>query len=478
MNISIRIFLSFLAVVCLCLFFPLQRLADTINVHYREGVEDVLADQANILAAFVQDEMQQGGFSAARWREIFNDTHGRTVSALIYQLSKEHVDADVYITDVNGTVLFDSETPSNAGADFSQWRDVYLTLQGRYGARTSRLDTKGEPASRLHVAAPIYLDGSMAGVLTVVKPTTNIRYFEQGARKNIIRSGIFAFAAAGLLSLLVTYWLTRPIKRLTAYAKGIRDGQNPAFPRLDSSEIGELGTALAEMQETLEGRRYVEQYVEHLTHELKSPLSAIRGAAELLKEPMEDAQRQRFIRNIEGQSIRMQELVDRMLELAALESPGYQRSHDAVDVSALLHSVCAAKEPLMLARKLRHEVHAPEKLPVEADGFLLRQALSNMVQNALDFSPEGGRITVYAALENGTVCISVCDAGPGIPEFATERVFEKFFSLQRPDSGQKSTGLGLNFVRQVAQLHGGAATLSNRPEGGACAAFIFPAREG
>lgn len=474
MSISVRIFLSCLAVVCLCLFFPLQRLADTINMHYREGVEDVLADQANILASIVEDEMRQGGFSAARWRDIFNDTHGRAVSALIYQLNKEHVDAHVYITDTHGTVIFDSEHPDNAGEDFSQWRDVYLTLQGQYGARSSRLDTKDETSSRLHVAAPIYLDGTLAGVLTVVKPTTNIRYFEKGARKNIIRSGIFALATAGLLSLLVTYWLTRPIKRLTAYARGIRDGKKPGFPRLDSSEVGELGTALAQMQEALEGRRYVEQYVEHLTHELKSPLSAIRGAAELLKEPMEDVQRQRFIRNIEGQSRRMQELVDRMLELAALENPAYQRAYEEVDVTALLYSVCASKEPLMLARRLHHEVDAPEALLVDADAFLLRQALSNMVQNSMDFSPEGGRITVRAALENGAVHMQVCDRGPGIPDFATGRVFEKFFSLQRPGSGQKSTGLGLNFVQQVAQLHGGSASLGNRSDGGACCALVFP----
>ena len=120
MSISVRLFLSCLAVVCLCLFFPLQRLADTINMHYREGVEDVLADQANILASIVENDAKLGGFSADRWRDIFDDTHGRMVSALIYQLDKEHVDAQVYNTDINGIVRFASEQPANAGADSGQ----------------------------------------------------------------------------------------------------------------------------------------------------------------------------------------------------------------------------------------------------------------------------------------------------------------------------------------------------------------------
>ena len=120
-----------------------------------------------------------------------------------------------------------------------------LTLQGRYGTRTSRRDTADETSSILHIAAPIRLNGAVVGVLTVAKPTTNIRSFHAMARYRILAVGAASLMAAGLLSYLMAFWITRPIKRLTGYAKGIRDGDKPPFPQLDSSEIGEMGRAFA-----------------------------------------------------------------------------------------------------------------------------------------------------------------------------------------------------------------------------------------
>lgn len=476
MSIGSRIFLSCLCVVCLCLYYPLRNVADTVVTHYREGVEDVLVDQANILASLVEEEIRRERFSPDDWGRLFDVVHERSLKARIYELHKERVDMEIYITDKQGIVLFDSGSPENIGRDFSLWRDVLLTLQGSYGARTTHSVNTPQPASVLHVAAPIRVDGEIAGVLTVAKPTTNIIYFVEGARRNIVRSGLVSLAAAGILSLLVTVWLTRPIKRLTRYARGIRDGENPRFPRLGGGEVGELGNALAEMQETLEGKRYVEQYVQHLTHELKSPLSAIRGAAELLSEPMEDSRRQRFITNISEQSVRIQEIADRMLELAALESRSYKHTREALDAGALLSEVLHGKELLAAARGIHVEASSLEGIVVQGDGFLLQQALLNLVQNAMDFSPEGGVIRVSLEQEGGRAVFRVRDQGPGIPEYAVARVFEKFFSLQRPGSGKKSTGLGLNFVRQVALLHGGMVGLLNHPEGGAEAFLDLPVR--
>jgi two-component system sensor histidine kinase CreC len=116
----------------------------------------------------------------------------------------------------------------------------------------------------------------------------------------------------------------------------------------------------------------------------------------------------------------------------------------------------------------------PADILIEGDTFLLHQALSNLVQNAIDFSPAGGQIELAGQLEAGRFRFSVRDYGPGIPEYAKARVFEKFFSLQRPDTGAKSTGLGLNFVREVAVLHHGEVHLENCPEGGVSATLTLP----
>lgn len=467
MTIGTRIFLAYLVLFTLCLATPLNWVIDTLETRYREGVEDPLADQANILAAVVEEEMRQQRFAADRWQAIFAAIHQRSLAAKIYRLNKDKVDAHIYITDGRGVVLFDSEIPENIGKDFSQWRDVKLTLEGRYGTRTSRRDTADETSSILHIAAPIRLEGVVAGVLTVAKPTTNIRSFHAMARYRILAVGAASLMAAGLLSYLMAFWITRPIKRLTGYAKGIRDGDKPPFPQLDSSEIGEMGRAFAQMQETLEGKRYVEQYVEHLTHELKSPLSAIRGAAELLAEPMDETRRARFLGNIRSQSQRIQEIVDRMLELAALEHGNYQHRRESIAVAALIRTLHEASEPLLQDKQVQLDISVPEDCQIKGDPLLLHQALSNLIHNALDFSPAHGTVTLTVEQNGEELRFIIGDQGPGIPDYARDKVFDKFFSLQRPDTGQKSTGLGLSFVRQVALLHGGSVTIDNRPEGGA-----------
>ena len=117
-------------------------------------------------------------------------------------------------------------------------------------------------------------------------------------------------------------------------------------------------------------------------------------------------------------------------------------------------------------------------LTIEADSFLLGQAIVNLLENALDFSPPNSTINVTVVEQNTEILISVLDQGAGVPDYALTKVFDKFYSLPRPASslnaGQKSTGLGLNFVREVAKLHGGSITLNNHAGGGAIAIFTLP----
>jgi len=475
MKFGARIFLAYLVIFFLCFSYPLDWVVDNLRARYLEGVEDALVDQANILAAIAGTRMAAGRFAPDRLQNAFNAVYSRGLDARIYDFTKTDVDMQVYITDAAGRLIFHSGNPDLIGTDYSDWRDVALTLQGEYGARTTRSSAGDPMSSVLHVAAPVMVNGEITGVLTVAKPTTNINNFISGAKPRIIRVGLISLAAAVVLGLLVSAWFARPIRRLTRYADDIRQGRRVALPRLDKTEIGEMGHAFEKMKDALEGKKYVEQYVQKLTHEIKSPLSAIRGAAELLEEDMATEQRRRFLDNIQNEANRIQVFVDRMLALSGIESLKNLEKIESVSLGAILQSVLDSKTAIISQKQITVNRDVPEDCRVNGDPLLLHQAVSNLIGNALDFSPPRSTIDIHIQAGIRAVSLVIDDNGCGVPDYARDKVFTPFFSLKRPDSGRKSTGVGLNIVKEVAALHKGSIHLENRPSGGARAVLVLPA---
>jgi len=199
-------------------------------------------------------------------------------------------------------------------------------------------------------------------------------------------------------------------------------------------------------------------------------LAAIRGAAELLQEPLPSPERARFARNVETESARLNQMIDKLLALAAVEQRGWLQDAEPVAVGALLDDVAGQVRVTAHARGVEVVV-APVAAETEVPGdpFLLRQAVHNLVDNAIAFSAAGGCVEISARNDGSALVIEVADRGPGIPGYASERVFERFYSLPRPDTGVRSSGLGLPFVAEVATLHRGGVSLRNRDGGGAVA---------
>lgn len=474
MRLGTRIFLANLIIIIICFSYPVYWAWTNLRIHYLESAEDPLVDQANILASLVGAQMEVGRFSTKEFSNVFENVNRYHVSARIYHFNKKNIDMEIYITDDKGKVVFDSEDKSHIGEDYSNWRDVKLTLLGQYGARSTRKNPKDPTSSVLHVAAPIVVKGKIAGVLTVKKPTVTINDLLKRSKPLFLKVfGISAIVAV-MFMFLVSYWLALPIRRLTRYANDITEGQRVSLPGLNTSEIGEMGNAFEKMREALEGKRYVEEYVHTLTHEIKSPLSAIRGAAELLGEEMEPEQQLRFLANIRNESNRIQDIVDRMLELSSLENRKILDKKERISFSVLLKMVLESKQTILIQKDIKTTMQVLSDVNIEGDTFLLHQAISNIIQNAIDFTNRGGRIELSGHAVDGFFHFSVRDFGPGIPEYAKEKIFDKFFSLQRPDSGNKSTGLGLNFVREVAILHKGSININNCPDGGVSATLTLP----
>ncbi|MFX4315115.1 two-component system sensor histidine kinase CreC, partial [Enterobacter sp. 63] len=242
------------------------------------------------------------------------------------------------------------------------------------------------------------------------------------------------------------------------------------LPNPGSSELRKLAQALENMRIRLEGKNDIEHYVHALTHELKSPIAAIRGAAEILTEQPPPQVAARFIDNILVQNARMQSLVEKLLTQARLENR-VEIVPANVSVNTLFTRLADTRAALLAAKNITL-ICDNTSLSVAGDPDLLEQALGNLLDNAIDFTPPGGAISLIAREAQKQVQLIVTDSGSGIPDYALARVFERFYSLPR-DNGLKSSGLGLAFVQEVARLHQGEITLHNRAEGGAIATLTL-----
>jgi two-component system, OmpR family, sensor histidine kinase CreC len=469
-----RIFIGILLIYAVGIAFMLYRLVAEIDPRYRESAEESLVETSHLLASLIEQDVSAGAINTIRLEPLFKSLYARQFLSQIYSVTKTRVEMRAYVTDRAGRVLFDS-LGKQTGADFLQWRDVSYTLRGDYGARTTA-DVEDDPrTSVMYVGAPIRFNNEIIGVATVGKPVTSFGQFVSAAREKTLFVGLVSVFAVLLLAVIVSVWLVRPFGLIADYIRYVRAQRSLNLPRLGRRAIGVIGAAYDEMRDALAGRNYVADYVQTLTHEVKSPLSAIRGAAELLQEEaMPQAERQRFLGNITREAGRIQEMVDRMMELTALESRRSLDNTVPVAMKPLVEDLAAAARDTAGLRGINVQVDAPQDAVVEGDAFLLRRAVSNLLDNAIDFSPDGSTVLLSLRSTSRTATIEVKDDGPGIPDYAQDKVFEKFYSLARPHSRKKSTGLGLSFVREIASLHCGRIELVNSDGGGAVARFSLP----
>ena len=514
MKIGLRILLGYFLIVAIAALLLGRVFLQQVKPGVRQAVENTLVDIAHLLAEQARDDVLAGRIDEGPFAERVRALVGRDVDVTISGFRKRQVDMRVYVTDARGIVVFDSEG-RDLGKDYSRWNDVYLTLRGRYGARSTRSDPDDESSSVMHVAAPI-VDRSgerprIIGVLTVAKPNQTFAPFIARSQGIILNWGFVLLGTALLIGLLAAWWLSRQLGALRRYADAVTAGERVQLPQ-SAGEFGDLGRALDTMRTRLEGKQYVEQYVHALTHELKSPLAAIRGSAELLEQdaagdhgaaPMSTEDRARFVATIHAQSARMAEMIDKLLALAAVEHRQRLEAPQSLDPvrlaeDAMAHCAARAAErgiALRLFHSVEIDMQADADIDLDAsidpdtavavpqvsgDAFLLRQSLTNLIDNALDFAPHGSTVELVLihppvnAIPPVRLRREVRDRGPGVPDYALPRVFERFYSLPRPGGGSRSSGIGLCFVAQVAALHGGEVGLANREGGGAVAHLDVP----
>jgi two-component system sensor histidine kinase CreC len=471
MKIGTRILLGYCLIVGLATWFLLAVFVQQVKPGVRLTQEDTLVDSANMLAALVADDIKNGKVSDSLLLERIASIRHRRIDVKIGGFAKQGINDRIYITDAKGIVIFDS-SGVDVGRDYSRWNDVFLTLRGRYGARSTRASEYDEDSTVMHVAAPIRDGERIIGVLTIAKPNITVQPFVERSQKVILQRGGLFLALSLMIGAAFAWWLSRSLGKLMLYIADVEAGRKATLPKLGNNEIGTLGRALEDMRHKLEGKEYVEELMHTLAHELKSPIAAIQGSAELMKEDMAPAERDHFLNNILNQNTRQKQLIDKLLALVRVEKQQHLSAPSHIDLREMVEQVRADCAARLAARRLQLRLDVAD-ITLQGDALLLRQAFGNLLDNAIDFSPEGGSIEIRGKARAGMAVITVSDAGTGIPDYARERLFERFYSLPRPD-GARSTGLGLPFVREAVALHRGTVTVANGAAGGAVAVVELP----
>jgi two-component system phosphate regulon sensor histidine kinase PhoR len=218
-------------------------------------------------------------------------------------------------------------------------------------------------------------------------------------------------------------------------------------------------------------------FVANVSHELRTPLTAVRGYVEaLMDDPTTPEQRKKFLEVIDRHTGRMERLVRDLLRLARLDAQQEAAERHPCDVESQFKAVAADLSTLIEQKQIQVDVAVnPDACVAQFDPTKLHDALRNLIENAVNYSPAGGRVTLAAHTEGDQVALTVSDEGPGLPDSDLERVFERFYRVDKSRTADPGgTGLGLSIVRHLVELHGGRATARNNPTGGATFTILLP----
>lgn len=348
--------------------------------------------------------------------------------------------------------LLSREAPRHAARaprplDLPSRHEVQAALAGHYGAATRLWDKQDRVY--LFSALPIQRAGQVDGIVYVTKSTHDVKLQLYRLRTWLIRLLAATLALTALVTLVLATTIARPLGRLTRRAQRIAARLPAESDRLArrSDEIGQLARAVAAMTDELERRAHdARTLAADISHEFKTPLTGIRGAAELLRDGASDdlEARDRFLAMIMDDAARLDRLVSRLLELARVED---DRSIELpVDLYALAQACASRAWPVPV------EAHTAGDPVIPGRMTQLASAIENLVANATQFADAGTAVGIAVERRPTTVRVTVTNHGPALSPAARTRVWDRFYSTRAAAGG---SGLGLAIVRSVAHSHGG-----------------------
>jgi two-component system sensor histidine kinase CreC len=480
-SIHWKVFVFHLAVLILPLLYIAGKVRTSIETSYLHSTEEGMIDTAAVVSEFYA--RLHGEFGAdsekvagelARVYSNLNETY--EIKARLFGFTRAEVDTRLLVYDPAGRVIFDTKGIAT-NQDFSKWRDVHLALQGQYGSRWE-LD-KPHQRVLIYSTLPVFVDGKTVGAVSVSKSTNRIRNFISRSLEDFVVPGFIALALATAMAYVLSAYITRIIRDLASRAERVAAGEsNVRLETWTRSELGTLARAVERMREKLEGKAYVEEMATNLSHELKTPLAAIRGSAELLEGPASDdpAARARFLSNIQSEVERLDRIVSALLQLSRIEGHPLVAEIPTTDAGAAAREIAVLyEERAQDAGVVFHSEIAERPLPIRITQLQLKQLLTNLLDNALQFTAAGSQVWLRVGRKEDAIEIQVADEGSGVEPELLPKIFERFFTTANPRTGNRGTGLGLAIVKSITTANGGHIAVESELGRGSTFGVTFPA---
>ena len=391
-----------------------------------------------------------------RGRGITNFHQASVISSRIF--NDPWINLRVVVFDAAGAVQSDSSGRWNAGSFPEVGSDVKEALSGSYGSRW-----EPDPARHsvlLHSSVPLFAKGKITGAVSVIKPTSDVRRSILRSLKALVLPALLGFGLTAAASYALSSYLTQVIQDMARRAGRIANGQTTErFETWTKSELGDLAGALEIMRRRLEGRAYVEEMASALSHELKTPLTAIRGATDIVEASESSADRSRFLASIRAEVDRLARIVESLLDLSRIET-GSAPASGVCELGCVVKAVAEEYRERASAAGLHFETQIPEAAAtIAASADNVRHVLGIVLDNAFQFTPAGRSVRI--SVSDRTVTIR--DEGGGIDPAMQQRVFDRFFTTVNPLTGRRGTGLGLAIARSIIRRNRGEISLQSTP---------------
>ena len=433
-------------------------------------LEDHLIDSAFIMGEQYRAMLDADGkLDAAQTTRLAAtaETFGREIQARIQMLSAA------------GRVLTDSSSNATVNADLSALPEVKLALSGAYGARSAL--TADHKYMFYYVAQPVMRQDRVCGVAYLSRDTNNIlKTLNQIISFQRVTTAA-AVVVGVILAAILASSITRRLRMLRTAAAVFARGDAPLDVRVRGrDEIAELAQAIRLMAtEVQRTNRYNREFISTVMHELKMPITAIKGAAELLEQGAfnKEEARVKFLGNIRFEADRLARMVWELNEMTKLDAEIPHAQKEKVEYGKCVRDIMDRLEPTLDAGHAEIHVTLPEK-PVFTRIIpgRIEQVIGNLIDNAVRYTPSDGRIEIQVAPgADGTVITSVRDTGCGIAASNLGKIFDRFFTTEPKDKPKDyGSGLGLAIAKSIVENHQGRIWVESTPGQGATFSFSLP----